>query len=120
MAATVISRGQVSGLDNKEFEKLAVPLLDGLYNFACWLSGNPDEARDLVQETFLKALRGFGSFQPGTNFRAWMFRILRNTFLTSRSGLSVKMTVPLDGEENVVGLSADTPEMTLLVRADQQ
>src|ERR1051326_3872340 len=87
MAATAISRGNVSGLEEKEFEKLAVPLLDGLYNFACWLCGNPDEARDLDQETLLKALRAFASFREGTNFRAWMFRILRNTFLTSRTGL---------------------------------
>src|SRR5437868_5422551 len=55
MAAAVIPRENVSGLENKDFEKLAVPLLDGLYNFACWLSGNPDEARDLVQETFVKS-----------------------------------------------------------------
>src|SRR5262249_12326430 len=57
----VIPRGHVSGLENKDFEKLAVPLLDGLYNFACWLSGDADEARDLVQETFVKSLKGFSS-----------------------------------------------------------
>ena len=82
----------MSGLDNKDFEKLAVPLLDGLYNFACWLSGDTDEARDLVQETFVKSLKGFSSFREGTNFRAWMFRILRNTFLTSRTGLERRNT----------------------------
>jgi len=49
-----------------------------------------------------------------------MYRILRNTFLTSRSGLSVKMTVPLDREEEAVGLPTDTPEAVLLARADQQ
>src|SRR6267154_137256 len=87
-----------TGLDNKDFEKLAVPLLDGLYNFACWLSGDPDEARDLVQETFLKSLRGFASFREGTNFRAWMFRILRNTFLTSRTGLERRNTRQEDEE----------------------
>src|ERR1700757_2356043 len=114
MAATVIARGNVSGLENNEFERLAVPLLDGLYNFACWLCGNPDEARDLVQETFLKSLRAFSSFQPGTNFRAWMFRILRNTFLTSKSGLERRNTTQQDEEgfeDSVV--SADTPELAL-------
>jgi RNA polymerase sigma-70 factor, ECF subfamily len=121
MAATVLSRGDVSGLENKEFEKLAVPLLDGLYNFACWLSGDPDEARDLVQETFLKSLRGFASFQPGTNFRAWMYRILRNTFLTSRTGLERRNTSQEDEEGlEELAVSPETPELALIRRADTE
>jgi RNA polymerase sigma factor (sigma-70 family) len=75
--------------------EVPMPMFTSLYNFAHWLTHNREEAEDLVQEAYLKALKGFASFQPGTNFRAWMYRILRNTFLTSRSGLSVKMTVPL-------------------------
>ena len=59
-----------------------MPLFDSLYDFAGWLTGNSAEAEDLTQETYLKALRGFQSFQQGTNFRAWIFRILRNTFLS--------------------------------------
>src|SRR5580700_10098576 len=81
------------------FEELAIPLFDRLYNFAHWLTQNRDEAEDLVQETYVKALKGFSSFQLGTNFRAWIYRILRNTFLTSRKGLKVTMTVPLDFDE---------------------
>src|SRR6202162_3707060 len=81
------------------FEELAMPLFDQLYNFAQWLTQNREEAEDLVQETYVKALKGFSSFQLGTNFRAWMYRILRNTFLTSRKGLQVTMTVPLDLED---------------------
>ena len=121
MAAAVLPRGNVSGLENQEFEKLAVPLLDGLYNFACWLSGNPDEARDLVQETFLKSLRGFSSFHEGTNFRAWMYRILRNTFLTSRTGLERRNTQQED-EEGFADLvvSTETPELALIRRADTE
>jgi RNA polymerase sigma-70 factor (ECF subfamily) len=121
MAAAVLPRGNVSGLENQEFEKLAVPLLDGLYNFACWLSGNPDEARDLVQETFLKSLRGFSSFREGTNFRAWMYRILRNTFLTSRTGLERRNTQQED-EEGFADLvvSTETPELALIRRADTE
>ena len=65
------------------FEELALPLFDSLYNFARWLVHNQYDAEDLVQETYLKALRSFASFQPGTNFRAWIFQILRNTFLSS-------------------------------------
>ena len=106
---------------NKEFEKLALPLLDPLYNFACWLSGDTDEAKDLVQESFAKALKAFGSFRPGTNFRAWMFRILRNTFLTSRTGLERRNTSQEDEEgfEDAV-VSTETPELALIRRADTE
>jgi len=78
------------------FENLALPLFDQLYNFAHWLTQDRAEAEDLVQETYAKALRGFATFQPGTNFRAWIFRILRNSFLTTRAGL--KSTVGFDEE----------------------
>jgi RNA polymerase sigma-70 factor (ECF subfamily) len=111
----------VSRLQNSDFEKLALPLLDPLYNFARWLSGDPDEARDLVQETFVKALRALGSFEEGTNFRAWMFRILRNTFLTSRTGLARRMTEQEDEaglEEAAVSL--DNPELAVIRRADTE
>jgi RNA polymerase sigma-70 factor (ECF subfamily) len=121
MAATIVMRGEVSGLENKDFEQLAVPLLDGLYNFACWLSGDADEARDLVQETFVKSLKGFSSFRQGTNFRAWMFRILRNTFLTSRTGLERRNTQQEDedGFEDAV-ITKETPEVALMRRADTE
>jgi RNA polymerase sigma-70 factor (ECF subfamily) len=105
------------------FEELAMPLFDSLYNFAHWLTGNREEAEDLVQETYAKALKGFGSFQPGTNFRAWIFRILRNTFLTSRTGLAATKTVPLESEddhEQAMAVSRETPESILLAHADQQ
>ena len=84
-----------------EFEELAMPLVSSVYNLARWLVRNEVEAEDIVQETFLKALRNFGSFQPGTDFRAWIFRILRNTFLSSRSTLERRMTVELKNEEEL-------------------
>jgi RNA polymerase sigma-70 factor, ECF subfamily len=103
------------------FEELALPLFDQLYNFAHWLTRDPSDAEDLVQETYAKALRGFSSFQPGTNFRAWMYRILRNTFLTSRTGLAVTSTVPLDFEDDAaLPVAAGTPETVLLDRSHQQ
>jgi RNA polymerase sigma-70 factor (ECF subfamily) len=104
------------------FEELAMPLFDQLYNFAHWLAQNREEAEDLVQETYVKALRGFSSFQQGTNFRAWMYRILRNTFLTSRTGLKATMTVPLASDEDgPVAPVADTqtPEAILIDRSHQ-
>jgi len=101
------------------FEELAMPLFDSLYNFASWLVHNKTNAEDLVQETYLKALRSFASFQPGTNFRAWMFRILRNTFLSSRSTLDRRMTVEIDSEDDVPALAATsaTPESLLIERS---
>jgi RNA polymerase sigma-70 factor (ECF subfamily) len=115
------------------FEELALPLASSLYNIAHWLTRNPAEAEDLVQETFLKALRGFTAFEPGTNFKAWIFRILRNTYLTSRSGLAARRTVALHeelGELNEFGESGphlypeaaidrQTPETNLIVLCDR-
>ncbi|MGC2544471.1 MAG: sigma-70 family RNA polymerase sigma factor [Silvibacterium sp.] len=83
-----------------------------------------------MQETFLKALRGFATFEPGTNFRAWIFRILRNSFLTSRSGLGVMRTVALEDElEDPYGSSTalhpegaidrETPEISLIRLGDK-
>lgn len=101
------------------FEDLAVPLFDQLYNFARWLTRDASEAEDLVQETYAKALRGFSTFQAGTNFRAWIFRILRNSFLNSRTGL--KTVVPLGEDEDIELVSADpTPEGILLAKMDQR
>jgi RNA polymerase sigma-70 factor, ECF subfamily len=105
------------------FEELAIPLFDQLYNLAHWLTQNREEAEDLVQETYVKALKGFPSFQLGTNFRAWIYRILRNTFLTSRKGLKVTMTVPFDFDEEGEGpefAEPDTPESILFARSSHE
>src|SRR5881396_396054 len=102
------------------FEELAMPLFDQLYNFAHWLTKERSEAEDLVQETYAKALRGLASFQPGTNFRAWMYRILRNTFLTSRSGLRAVPPLSIDEDREVYEQIsiAETPESLFFARAD--
>ena len=105
------------------FAALALPLFARLYNFAYWLTQNRDEAEDLVQETYTKALKNFSSFAPGTNFRAWMYRILRNTFLTSRSGLQAVATIPLqheDEEDSFPAPAQGNPESILVARADQE
>lgn len=104
------------------FEDLALPLFDSLYNFARWLTQNREDAEDLVQETYEKALRAFKSFQLGTNFRAWIFQILRNTFLSSRSRLERRMTVPLSSEEEsrVQPVTFNNAESLLIERTDLQ
>jgi RNA polymerase sigma-70 factor (ECF subfamily) len=104
---------------NGSFEELAMPLFSQLYNLAHWLARDRAAAEDLVQETYMKALRGFSSFQPGTNFRAWMYRILRNTFLTSKAGLNARLS--LDDADEPLPEPADkhTPESILLLRAEQ-
>jgi RNA polymerase sigma factor (sigma-70 family) len=101
------------------FEDLAVPLLASAYAFASWLTRDSGEAEDLVQETFLKGLLSFASFRPGTNFRAWIFRILRNTFLSSRTKLERRVTVPFMSEDDSLGLPTAPfdPESHLIHRS---
>jgi len=109
-------------MDRLFFEQLAMPLFDQLYNHACWLTGDRADAEDLVQETYAKALKGFGSFAEGTNLRAWMFRILRNAFLNSRSGLKQK-TSYLEDEETGADEAVThdvTPEALLLATESQE
>ena len=123
-------KAREAGPQTSRFEDLALPLVPSLYNVAFWLSRNATDAEDLVQETFLKALRGFDSFEPGSNFKAWIFRILRNTYLTSRTGLAARRTVALEDELNESGASGpaqypeaaidrQTPETNLFQLADR-
>ena len=65
------------------FERDAMPYLDQLYSAAMRMTRNPQDAEDLVQETFAKAFAAFNQFKPGTNLKAWLYRILTNTFINS-------------------------------------
>ena len=109
-------------MDRAFFEQLAMPLFDQLYNHACWLTGDRADAEDLVQETYAKALKGFSSFAEGTNLRAWMFRILRNAFLNSRSGLRQKTEYLEDDEAGADEAVAHevTPEALFLATESQE
>ncbi len=69
--------------DQAQFVELTMPYMQPLYSAALRLTRNPTDAEDLVQETYLKAYRGFGGFQAGTNLKAWLYRILTNTFINS-------------------------------------
>jgi RNA polymerase sigma factor (sigma-70 family) len=99
------------------FDELALPLLDSLHNFAHWLAKDQSDADDLVQETYLKALRSYASFEPGTHFRPWIFRILRNTFISSQSRIERRLTVAAESEEDYPGIAA-TPEELLMRLSD--
>ncbi|MFQ5882496.1 MAG: sigma-70 family RNA polymerase sigma factor [Candidatus Methylomirabilales bacterium] len=72
-----------TGGDAAAFQHEAVKHLTSLYNFALSMAKNEQDAADLVQETYLRALRFRHRFQPGTNLRAWLFKILRNAFIDS-------------------------------------
>lgn len=114
-------RTMSSAASSASFEQLALPLLPSLYSHAFWLCRNHSEAEDLAQETISKALRAFDSFQADTNFKAWIFRILRNTFLTSRTAIAASRTVFLEDHPDLLGVTdySPTPE-DHLIRLDNQ
>lgn len=72
---------RAAGIDPAEFERQSLPFLESLYNTALRMTRNAQDAEDLVQETFLRAYRNFHQFTPGTNLKAWLFRILKNAFI---------------------------------------
>ncbi|HEX9754324.1 MAG TPA: sigma-70 family RNA polymerase sigma factor [Gemmatimonadales bacterium] len=95
--------------DTTGFEGLLVPVLEPAYRTALRLTGNASEAEDLLQDASLLALRGFESFHPGSNFKAWFFRILLNRFY-SNYRRQRRAGVPVELEE--------APELYLFQRAE--
>ena len=77
------------------FERDAMPLIDQLYGAALRMTRNPADAEDLVQETFLKAYSAFGTFRAGTNLKAWLYRILTNTYI---NGYRKRQREPLQSD----------------------
>jgi RNA polymerase sigma-70 factor (ECF subfamily) len=109
-----------SSFHSASFEQLALPLLPALYSHAFWLSRDHADAEDLVQEAISKALRAFDSFEAGTNFKAWIFRILRNTFLTSRTGIATSRTVFLEDHPDLPDTDTSPTPEDHLIRLDNQ
>ena len=107
--------------DIGSFEELAMPHFAKLYNFAYWLTQNRATAEDLVQEAYMKALKGFSTYQQGTNFRAWIYRILRHTFLTTQTGIRASASISYQTEVDSLDVEAyGTPESILLAQVDQE
>ncbi len=77
------SMDETSEQRTARFERDALPFLDQLYSAALRMTRNPADAEDLVQETFVKAFAAFHQFQEGTNLKAWLYRILTNTFINT-------------------------------------
>ena len=69
--------------DQEQFEQAAMPYVDSLYNTAYRMTRNSEDAEDLVQETYLKAYKYYDKFEEGTNFKAWLFKIMKNTFINN-------------------------------------
>ena len=85
------------------FETLLLPLMKDAYNLSRWLMKNQDDAEDMMQESYLRAYRFFGSFHEGTNCRAWFLRIVRNTCYTALGDHDLKeKQVPLDSEADEI------------------
>jgi len=97
MLSTVIEKARKSKKE-RTFEREAMPHLNALYAGALRLTRSESDAEDLVQETFMKAFRAFDQFEPGTNCKAWLFRIQTNTFI-NKYRRKVKEREILEGKE---------------------
>src|SRR3989304_9937025 len=96
-------------MDKNDFEILAIEHLASLYRGALRLTGNPDDAQDLVQEVYVRALRFCAQFQAGTNLKAWLFKILKNTFINQyRKSARTPEAVDLDDPE-MARFAAENP-----------
>lgn len=112
----------------RDFESLALPHIDAVYNVAVWLAGNAADADDVVQEVYLRAFRYFEGYQGG-NFRVWMLTIMRNTFITWMNTRHADQLVfhgdapggnTEDTEETAWGTPPRDPETLLMERSDSE
>lgn len=102
----------------ERFETLILPLMNDAYNLARWLMHNSQDAEDMVQESYLRAFKFFASFREGTNARAWLLRIVRNTCYTALAGEEHKgREVPLEEEANEIQDASPLPPVILTRKA---
>lgn len=105
-----------------EFEALLAPQLDALYRTARRMTRNADDAEDLMQDTAIRAFRAFAQFQKGTNFRAWVFRVLTTTFINRQRAAGRQPAIETVDEEHASSVydsiadDAPTPEAAVLDR----
>lgn len=104
----------------KDFDDEIIPHMDALYNFALRLTTDPNDAEDLVQDTIVKAYRFFSSYEKGTNAKAWMFRILKNSFInnyrkTSKKPSQVDYDEVSSYYESIRAESTDTSDLENLM-----
>jgi RNA polymerase sigma factor (sigma-70 family) len=100
------------------FETLLLPLMKDAYNLTRWLMKNQEDAEDMVQESYLRAYRFFGTFHEGTNCRAWFLRIVRNTCYTALGDHDLKhKQVPLDAEADEIEDTSPLPPVSLAKKA---
>lgn len=81
MQGTLKINGEKTSVRHRRFEKEMMPYMDQLFNYATYLSGDREQASDLLQDTYMKAYRFFDKFETGTNAKAWLYRIMKNTYI---------------------------------------
>jgi len=117
--------GETPEQRRQRFDQTAIPLLDTIYGGALRLTRNPADAEDLVQETFLRAYNSFHQFEPGTNLKAWLYRILTNTYINAyRKQQRTPQSLPTEDIDDVSlyqqlassNQGSETPESILLER----
>jgi RNA polymerase sigma-70 factor (ECF subfamily) len=100
------------------FETLILPLMNDAYNLARWLMKNQEDAEDMVQESYLKAFRFFESFHEGTNCRAWLLQIVRNTCFSALGTRKLRQKeVPIEEEHGQVEDPSPPPPASLAKKA---
>jgi RNA polymerase sigma-70 factor (ECF subfamily) len=111
----------------ERFESEALPILEGMYGAALRLTRNPSDAEDLLQETGLKAYQSFHQFEPGTNLKAWLYRILTNAYISRyRKSRREPVGVSVDGDasfslyDTIASETGASPEQELLDRIPEQ
>jgi len=103
------------------FETLMLPLMSDAYNLARWLMKNQEDAEDMVQESYMRAFRFFASFREGTNCRAWLLQIVRNTCYTALGARKLRQKeVPIDEENDQVEDPSPLPPASLITKATVQ